>query len=98
MNESKFFPLDCDDLEGWHGQGRREDQEGRDIHIIDYPCWLSGKESACNAGDLDLILGWERSSGEGNSNTFQYSCLGNPMDRGASWAIVHGDTKESNTT
>ena len=41
------------------------------------------KESACNAGDLGLNPGSERSPGEGKGNSFQYSCLGNPMDRGA---------------
>ena len=51
-----------------------------------------------NAGDVGSIPEIGRFPGEGNGNTFQYSCLGNPMDRGASWAIVHGDTKESNTT
>ena len=51
---------------------------------------LSGKESACNAGDLGLIPGWGRSPGEGNSNPLQYSCLGNPTERGAWWAAVHG--------
>ena len=38
-------------------------------------------------------LGWEDSPGEGNGNPPQYSCLGNPMDRGAWRAIVHGVTK-----
>ena len=42
-----------------------------------------GKESASNSGDLDSILGWGRSPGEGNGNPLQYSCLRNPMDRGA---------------
>ena len=44
------------------------------------------KESACNAGDAgdaDSIPGSGRSSGEGHGNPFQYSCLENPMDRGA---------------
>ena len=41
------------------------------------------KESACNAGDLGLIPGSGRSPGEGNGNLLQYSCLENPMDRGA---------------
>ena len=36
--------------------------------------------------------------GEGNGNLFQYSCLENPMDRGACWATVHGGHKESDTT
>ena len=38
-------------------------------------------------------LGWEDSSGEGNGNPLQYSCLENPMDRGAWWATVHRVTK-----
>ena len=52
-----------------------------------------GKESACNAGDLSLIPGLERSPGEGNGNPLQYSCLKNPMDRGAWWATVQWVTK-----
>ena len=52
--------------------------------------WLSGKESACNAGDAHSIPGSGRSPGEGNGSPLQYSCLGNPMDRGAWWATVHG--------
>ena len=43
-------------------------------------------------------LGWKDSPGEGNGNPLQYSCLENPMDRGAWWATVHGVTKESDTT
>ena len=55
--------------------------------------WLSGKQSACNAGDAGLIPGLGRSPGRGNGNPLQYSCLGNPMDRGAWWATVHGVTE-----
>ena len=47
-----------------------------------------GKESACNAGDPGSIPGLGRSSGEGNGNPLQYSCLKNSMDRGAWWAII----------
>ena len=54
---------------------------------------LSGKESACQTGDTDSIPGWGRSPGGGNGNPLQYSCLENPMDRGAWWATVHGVTK-----
>ena len=54
-----------------------------------------GKESACNAGDLGLIYGSGRSPGEGKGNPLQYSCLRNPMDRGARQATVHGVAKES---
>ena len=56
------------------------------------PRWLSGKESACNAGDMGLILRSGRSSGEGNGNPLQYSSLRNPMNRGAWWATVRGVT------
>ena len=52
--------------------------------------WLSGKESAYQAGDVGLILGSERSPGEENGNPLQYSCLGIPKDRGAWWATIHG--------
>ena len=58
------------------------------------PQWLSGKESACNAGDVGLITELGRSSGEGTGNTLQYSCLENPTDRGTWWATVHGVVKE----
>ena len=51
------------------------------------PRWLSGKESACHAGDVGSIPGSGRLPGEGNGNQLQYSCLGNPMDRGALQAI-----------
>ena len=46
------------------------------------------KEPACNAGDLGSIPGLERSPGGGHGNTLQYSCLENPMDRGAQQATV----------
>ena len=52
-----------------------------------------GKESTCNTGDLGLIPGLGRSPGEGNGNPLQYSCLENPMDRGAWWATVHEVTR-----
>ena len=58
-----------------------------------FPVAQNGKESACNAGDPGLIPGSGRSSGKGNGNPLQYSCLENPMDRGAWWAIVHGVSK-----
>ena len=49
-----------------------------------------GKESACSAGDPGLIPGSGRSPGEGNGNPLQYSCLENPMDKGAWQSTVHG--------
>ena len=51
-----------------------------------------------NAGDAGLIPGSERFPGERNGNLLQYFCLGNPMDRGARQATVHGFMKESDTT
>ena len=48
-----------------------------------FPGGSDTKGSACNAGDLGLIPGSGRSPGEGNGNPLQYSCLENPMDRGA---------------
>ena len=65
--------------------------------VVGFPAGSEVKASACNAGDLGLIPGLGRSSGEGNGNPLQYSCLGNPMDGGAGWAAVHGVT-ESDTT
>ena len=52
--------------------------------------WL--KNLLANAGDI-RSLGREQSPGEGNGDPLQDSCLGNPMDRGAWWAIVHGVTE-----
>ena len=60
------------------------------------PRWLSGKESACQYRrhrDLHLTRGLGRSPGVGNSNSLQYSCLENSMDRGAWRATVHGVEK-----
>ena len=61
------------------------------------PGWLSGKESAYNAGVAGmagLIPGLERSPGEGNGHPLQYSCLENSMDRGAWRATVHGVVRD----
>ena len=55
-----------------------------------FPGGIDGKESACNAGDPCSVPGSRRCLREGNGNPLQYSYLGNPMDRGAWWPIVHG--------
>ena len=47
---------------------------------------------------MGSIPGWGRSPGGGNGNPLEYSCLGNPMDREAWWATVHGVEKESDMT
>ena len=66
---------------------------------VRHPWWLSGKESACQAGDVGSVPGSGGSPREGNGNPLcpWDSCLGNPMDRGAWRATVHGVTKESDT-
>ena len=61
-----------------------------------FPHGSVGKESACNAGDQGSIPGSGRSPGEGNGNPLQYSCLENPMDRGAS-RLGSMESQESDT-
>ena len=58
-----------------------------------FPGGSEGKASACNAGNPGSIPWSGRSPGEGNGNPLQYSCLENPMDRGAWWATVPGVAK-----
>ena len=58
-----------------------------------FPGGASGKESTYNAGDLGSNPRSGRSPGEGHDNPLQYSCLENPVDRGAWWGTVHGVTK-----
>ena len=57
---------------------------------LGFPAGSDGKESACNAEDLGSIPGLGRSHGGGHGNPLQFSCLENPMDRGAWWATNHG--------
>ena len=61
------------------------------LHMVlfnGFPGNSVGKGSACNAGDLGSISGLGRSSGEGNGNLLQCSCLENPRDGGVWWAAV----------
>ena len=82
-----------------HGQGTLADYGLRRSQGVRHNCvtkhtyflnglsrWLSGKESDSQYGRC------RRSPGRGNGNPFQHTCLGNPMDRGAWWATVHGVT------
>ena len=76
----RFFPL--------------EDSEFKCRDVLGFSAGSVGKELTCNAGDMGLIPGWERSPGEGNTgNPVQYSCLETSMDRGAWRAAVHGVTR-----
>ena len=63
------------------------------IKLEPNPGGSDGTESACNAGDLGSVPWSGRFPGEGKGYPLQYSCLKNPMNRGAWWAIVHGVTK-----
>ena len=58
-----------------------------------FPGGSDGKESACSVGDPGSIPGSGRYPGEGNGNPLQYSCLENPMIRGAWQATIHGVVK-----
>ena len=64
----------------------RSDLKGNSV----FPGGSVVKNLPADAGDAGSILGLGRSLGEGNDNALQYSCLGNPMDRGAWRATVHG--------
>ena len=66
------------------------ERQSTQLGLMGFPDSLGGKESACNAGDPGSIPGLGRSSGGGHDNSLQYSCLENPMDRGAWQATVHG--------
>ena len=70
----------------------------RYIFLFYGPCSSLGKESACSAGDLGSIPWLGRSPGEGSGNPLQYSCLENPMDRGAWQVTIHEVSKELNMT
>ena len=58
-----------------------------------FPGGSAVKNPSANAGDAGSVSASERSPGEGNGNPFQYSCLGNSVDRGAWWATIHGVVK-----
>ena len=76
-----------------------ETTEANEASIIS-PGFPSGArvKNPVNAGDVGSIPGLGRSPGEGNGYPLQCSCLGDPMDRGALQATVHGATKVSNMT
>jgi len=68
------------------------------IEHLGFPSGSAVKNLPASAGDTGLIPGLGRSPGEENGYPLRYSCLGNPMDRGACWATVQGVTKESDTS
>ena len=66
--------------------------------IKGFPWWVGGNKSACQCRRHGFNPGLVRSTGEGNGNPVQYSCLGSPMARGTCCATVHGVTKKSYMT
>ena len=68
---------------------------GKFRDTLDFSGSSTGKDSACSAGDLGSIPELERSPGGGHGNPLQYSCLKNPMDRGAQQAIVNGVSSQT---
>ena len=74
-------------------RGQQEKVKQRTLLLPAFPGSSAGKESACDAGDLSSIPGSGRSPKGGDGYPLPYSCLENPMDRGAWQATVHGVTK-----
>ena len=68
------------------------------LYVWSFPGDSDGKESACDAGGPDSVPESGRSPGEGNGYPPQYSCLENPIDRGAWRAEVYGVAKQSDMT
>ena len=87
---------DCPQVQGAKGLWLA-DKSGLSNANKGFPGGADRKESACNAEDLDSIPGLGRTTEEGNGYSLQYSCWENSMDRGASWAILHGVTKSQTT-
>ena len=81
----------------WEIKSSTENEKGKFGKGLDtnggFPGSSDDKESALSAADLGSVLELGRSPGEGHGTPLQYSCLENPMDRGAWWATVHGVTK-----
>ena len=63
------------------------------LTLLCFPGGSEVKASACNIGEMGSISGLGKSPGEGNGNLLQYSCLENPMERGAWQATVQGSQK-----
>ena len=68
------------------------------VNTLGFPGGSVLKNPPANAGDAGLISESGRAAGVGHGDPLQYSCLGNPMDREAWWATVHGVAKESDST
>ena len=80
--------------------GRAESTQKRQVaKLLGFPGGSGGKKNhPANAGDAVSIPGLKRCPGGGNGNPLLYSCLGNPMGRGAWWATVQGAAEETDKT
>ena len=78
---------------GWAPVGFKGTGQETSGSCSGFPGSSAGKESSRSSGDPSSIPGLGGSPGEGNGNPLQYSCLENPTDRGACWAIIHGVAK-----
>ena len=78
---------------GHYSDGSGTEECQLPLTIRAFPDALDSKESTYNAGDPGSIPELGRSPGKGNGYSLQYSCLENPMDRGAWWATGHGVTE-----
>ena len=78
---------------GWRQEGAGSCEPRCKSLVVCFPGGSLVKSPPANAGNVDLSPGSGRSPGEGNGNPIQYSCLRNPMDRGAWWATVYGVAK-----
>ena len=76
-------------LLGWWEREERNTFYRKTSTDWDFPGDSVVKNPPAKAGDAGLVPGSGRSPGEGNGNPLQYSCLRNPMDRGAWWATIH---------
>ena len=101
MNLNRLLEI-VEDRGAWCApQGRKESDltiEQQQLISRGLPKWLSGKKSTCSAGDPGSISGSGKSPREENGNPLQYSCLGNPMNRGAWRATAQGVAKKSDMT
>ena len=89
----KFSAANCSTKSVWIFPIHKRDKRSILLLSVSFKGFPGGsvvKNPLANAGDAGSIPGSGRSSGEGNGNPLQYSCLENFMDRGAWWAIGHG--------
>ena len=93
LRKITFFPLQILAIMGTRLKYHRQMRSmilGGGSWLEELPRWLRDKESTSNAGDSGCNPGLGRSPGEERGYPVWHSCLGNPMDRGACWATVHG--------